>query len=136
MRIAKTNTIPKRPANKLFTVDNTFHDTNQIGQAREQKLRPKENIWMLTDWTLGGGEVFEHYKINLWIRFNKIGEIFPSITRVLSIFLTTADTSPIVERISRPFPDSNLMTSMKNSKLYFERNCLNSTGDDLNSENN
>ena len=44
VRIAKTNTIPKRPANKLFTVDNTFHDTNQIGQAREQKLRPKENI--------------------------------------------------------------------------------------------
>ena len=120
MRIAKTNTIPKRPTNKLFTVGNTFHDTNQIVQAREQKLRPKENIWMLTDWTLGGGEVFEHYKINLWIRFNKIGEIFPSITRVLSIFLTTADTSPIV----------------KNSELYFERNCLNSTGDDLNSENN
>ena len=80
--------------------------------------------------------MFEHYKINREIRFNTIGEIFPSITRVLSIFLTTVDTSPIVERMSRPFPDSNLMTSMKNSKLYFERNCLNSTGDDLNSENN
>ena len=39
VRIAKTNTILKRPVNKLFTVKNIYHDTNQKDQAREQKLR-------------------------------------------------------------------------------------------------
>ena len=29
VRIAKPNTILKRPVNKLFTVENTHHDTNQ-----------------------------------------------------------------------------------------------------------
>ena len=29
MRMAKTNTILKRPVNKLFTVKNTQHDTNK-----------------------------------------------------------------------------------------------------------
>ena len=28
VRIAKTNTILKRPINKLFAVENTYHDTN------------------------------------------------------------------------------------------------------------
>ena len=35
--------------------------------------------------------------INLLVRFNKTREIFPSVTRVLSIFLTTAATSASVE---------------------------------------
>ena len=39
VRIAKTNTILKRPVNKLFTVENTYHDTNQTDKAREQKLK-------------------------------------------------------------------------------------------------
>ena len=39
MRMAKTITILKRPVNKLFTVKNSCHDTNQTGKAREQKLR-------------------------------------------------------------------------------------------------
>ena len=38
--------------------------------------------------------------INLLVRFNKTGEIFPSVTRVLSIFLTTAATSASVERVN------------------------------------
>ena len=38
--------------------------------------------------------------INLLIRFNKTREIFPSVTRVLSIFLTTAATSASVERVN------------------------------------
>ena len=29
VRIAKTNTILKRPANNLFAIENTYHDTNQ-----------------------------------------------------------------------------------------------------------
>ena len=37
--MAKTNTIFNRPVNKLFTVKNTYHDTNQTYRAREQKLR-------------------------------------------------------------------------------------------------
>ena len=39
VRIAKANTIFKRPVNKLFTVKNTYHDTNQTDKAREQKLK-------------------------------------------------------------------------------------------------
>ena len=39
VRIAKTNTIFKRPVNKLFAVENRYHETNQTDKAREQKLR-------------------------------------------------------------------------------------------------
>ena len=35
----KTSAIPKRLINKLFTIENTYHDTNQIDKSREQKLR-------------------------------------------------------------------------------------------------
>ena len=38
--------------------------------------------------------------INLLVRFNKTREIFPSVTRVLSIFLTTAATSASVEKVN------------------------------------
>ena len=38
VRIAKTNTILKRPVNKLFSIENTYQETNQAGTAREQKL--------------------------------------------------------------------------------------------------
>ena len=38
--------------------------------------------------------------INLLVRFNKIREIFPSVTRVLSISLTTTATSASVERVN------------------------------------
>ena len=57
VRITKTNTIVKRPVNKLFAVENTYHNTNQtdkeshketaspfpavlwVGNIRERKLR-------------------------------------------------------------------------------------------------
>ena len=39
MRTAKTNTIIKRPVNKLSLIENTYQDTNQTGMAKEQKLR-------------------------------------------------------------------------------------------------
>ena len=32
-------TILERQVNKLFTVENTYHDTNQTDKVREQKLR-------------------------------------------------------------------------------------------------
>ena len=38
--------------------------------------------------------------INLLVRFNKTREIFPSVTRVLSILLTTVATSASVERLN------------------------------------
>ena len=40
VRIVKTNTILKCPANKLFSVENTCHDTNKRYKAREQKFIP------------------------------------------------------------------------------------------------
>ena len=38
--------------------------------------------------------------INLIVRFNETREIFPSVTQVLSILLTTATTSASVERVN------------------------------------
>ena len=46
MRIWKTNTILKRPVNKLFTDENTYHDTNQTDKAKEQKLK-REVFWLV-----------------------------------------------------------------------------------------
>ena len=40
VRILKTNTILKCPANKLFAVENTYHDTNKRYKVREQKFIP------------------------------------------------------------------------------------------------
>ena len=37
---------------------------------------------------------------NLLVRFNKIREIFPSVTRVLSIIQTTAASTRNVERVN------------------------------------
>ena len=39
-------------------------------------------------------------KINVLVRFNNTQEIFPSVTQVLSILLTTAATSAAVERVN------------------------------------
>ena len=39
VRIAKTNTILKPSVDRLFAVENTYHDTNQTDKAREQKFR-------------------------------------------------------------------------------------------------
>ena len=39
VRIEEANAILKRPVNKLFLVEYTYHDTNQTDKAREQKLR-------------------------------------------------------------------------------------------------
>ena len=39
VRIAKTNVILKHLVNKLFAIENTYHDTNQTDKARDQKLK-------------------------------------------------------------------------------------------------
>ena len=45
-----------------------------------------------------GGKSLNITNMNLLIRFNKTREIFPSVTRVLSILLTTSAISASVER--------------------------------------
>ena len=45
-----------------------------------------------------GEESLNITDVNLFIRFNKTREIFPRVTRVLSILLTIAATSLSVER--------------------------------------
>ena len=42
--MAKTYTMIKRPVNKVFTVKNTYHDTNQADKAREQKIRQEPAV--------------------------------------------------------------------------------------------
>ena len=37
-RIAKTNTISKRPINKLLAAENTYHDTNQTDKESHKKI--------------------------------------------------------------------------------------------------
>ena len=71
MRIKKANAILKRPVNKLFPTEYTYHDTNQTDKAREQKLRQeaavigkpkrKYDCQLREHWD--GGGVFEHLQI-------------------------------------------------------------------------
>ena len=39
VRIKKVNAVFKRPVNKLFQTEYTYHDTNQTDKARGQRLR-------------------------------------------------------------------------------------------------
>ena len=39
VRMTQTNKILKCPVNKLFTVRNTYHGSNQTDKAKERKLR-------------------------------------------------------------------------------------------------
>ena len=39
VRIKKTNAILKRPVNKLFPTEYTYHDTKETDKVMEQKLR-------------------------------------------------------------------------------------------------
>ena len=38
VRIAKTNTILKRPVNKFFAVENTYHDAKQTDKANHTEI--------------------------------------------------------------------------------------------------
>ena len=38
VRIVKTNTILKRPVNKLFAVENTYHNTKQTGKVSHKEI--------------------------------------------------------------------------------------------------
>ena len=39
VKSTKTNAILKRPINKFFTIEKTYHDTDQTDKAREQRLK-------------------------------------------------------------------------------------------------
>ena len=101
-RIKKTNAILKSHVNKLFPTEfkHIMTLTKQKVNGTKVKLRSSRNWWtkerilMLTSWTLGG-------RRSLWTLqiFNKTRGIFPSVTRVLSILLTTTATSASVERV-------------------------------------
>ena len=47
---------------------------------------------------IGRGRSLNIANVNLLIRFNKMREIFPSVTQVLSNLLTTTATSATLER--------------------------------------
>ena len=44
VRIVNANATLKHPVNKLFSFENTYHDTNQTDKAREQKLRQEAPV--------------------------------------------------------------------------------------------
>ena len=99
----KTKTILKCPVNKLFPIKNTYKDTNETGIAREQKLRQEAAIIgepyrekMNVNCVNIGERSLIIANMNLLIRFNKAREIFLSVTRVLSILLSTLATTTAV----------------------------------------
>ena len=99
----KTKTILKCPVNKLFPIKNTYKDTNETGMARELKLRQEAAIIgepYREKMNVNCVNIRERSLIianmNLLIRFNKAREIFLSVTRVLSILLSTLATTTTV----------------------------------------
>ena len=94
--IAKINTILKRPVYKLFTVENTYHVTTQTDKEREQKSR-REAVVLGEHEYWDGEESLNITNDDLLNRFTKTQEIFPSVTRVLTIHLTTVATSESVD---------------------------------------
>ena len=71
--------------------------------AREQKLRREAAVIgklkkKYVNCVNIGGRSLDIINMNLLIRFNKAREIFPSVTRFLSILLTTSAISASVEK--------------------------------------
>ena len=87
-------------ASKLFPSEYKYHDTNQTDKAREQKLRREAAVTVNYVKIRKEEESLNIENINLLVRFNKAREIFPSVTRVLSIILTAAASSASVERVN------------------------------------
>ena len=85
MRIKKANAVLKCPVNKLNPTEYIYHDTNQTDMTVNCVNIGREE------------ESLNIANTNLLIRFDKTREIFPSVTRAISILLTTAATSVSVE---------------------------------------
>ena len=65
-----------------------------------------------------GKESLNITNINILIRFNKTREIFPCITRILSILLTTAATSASVERANSTERVGYWLATIRKSELF------------------
>ena len=49
VKIAKTNTILKRPINKFLRIENTYHDTNQTDKGRKQSSEKQREAPVLRE---------------------------------------------------------------------------------------
>ena len=102
--------------------------TKQIRQGKKVRVRSsrnwwaKEKIWMLSAGTLRRRRILSTLQI-LLVRFNKSQEIFPSVTRVLSILLTAAATSASVERVNSKERVTKVLCSMQ-AASYAQRRAL------------
>ena len=85
MRIKKANAVFKCPVDKLNRTEYIYHDTNQTDMTVNCVNIGREE------------ESLNIANTNLLIRFDKTREIFPSVTRAISILLTTAATSAYIE---------------------------------------
>ena len=71
VRIGKTNTTLKRPVNKLFTVGNTYHDTDATEKVTKVKTTSSRNWWtkkktIIHAWILRVWWVFEYYRYSIF----------------------------------------------------------------------
>ena len=128
VRFKKANAILKRPVNKLYPTEYTYYDTNQTDKEKEQKLgweaavidELKRNMAVNYVNIEREEESLNIANINVLTRFNKTWEIFPSVTWVISILLTTAATSASVERVNSKEHVSNVLCSIP-AASYMQR---------------
>ena len=74
MRIAKINTILKCPVNKLFAVENTYHDTNQTDKASHKEIASPlpccpvicEYSWKKNQIKKKANSALQHLKTDFW----------------------------------------------------------------------
>ena len=72
VRITKTNTILKDPVNKLFAVENIYHDTNQIDKASYKEIASpflccpvnREYSWKKTQIQKKANSVLQHLRLS------------------------------------------------------------------------
>ena len=83
MRIKKANAILKRPVNKLYPTEYTYHDTNQTDKEREQKLGREAAVIdelkrnMAVNYVNIERESLNNADINVLGRFNEHEKYFP-----------------------------------------------------------
>ena len=82
MRIEKANAILKRPVNKLYPTEYTYHDNNQTDKEREQKLGREAAVIdelkrnMAVNYVNIERQSLNFANINVLVRFNKHEKYF------------------------------------------------------------
>ena len=74
VRIAKTNTILKRPVNNLFAVQNIYRDTNQIDKASHREMVSsfpcypvsREYLWKKTEIEKKANSALQQPRTDFW----------------------------------------------------------------------